>query len=387
MIIDMSVYLIAFAISALSIHIFQNSRGTVRVKGITGKHGIIDEFLYCARGVLFLCPVIAMYGLRYGIGTDYITYERIYGLLHNTAVKDYLKLHGTGESFYYIEFGYYLLNRLFPSFRTMLWGIGIILFCLFLISIRDYQKNISFSFALFVFLTTQYIYSLNGMRFTIAFCMLLVAYIFLVQNRTKSFVLMVLAASLFHQSAVFCLAMFFLKHFDYKSVDSKRNALLFILILSFPLTSGYLLKIIGNTGLFERYFSVERYVASSGMFGRVTWTLHIVPVILPLIYFCRKEIFGSEDTKTLFRICIMEIPFRMLGLFNKWYTRFARYSQIGLVVFIPLVISKVQSRKKRNLLYAYYIAWFIFYFAYFAIIIDEGDSLPYVWVLKHTGKK
>lgn len=378
--VDVSVYLIDFAISVLLVHIFQKFGGPVRGKGIVGKHEIIDEFLYCARGVLFLFPVVAMYGLRYGIGTDYITYERIYGLLHNTTVNDYLKLHSTGESFYYLEPGYYLLNRLFPSFRTMLWGIGIILFCLFFISIRDYQKRISFPFALFVFLTTQYIYSLNGMRFAIAFCMLLVAYNFLVRDRTKSFVLMVLAASLFHQSAIFCLVMVFLKRFDNKSANSMRNALLFILILSFPFISAYLLKIVGNIGLFERYFSVERYAASSGMFNSMTWTLHIVPVILPLICFCRKEILGSEDTETLFRICIMEIPFRMLGLFNKWYTRFARYAQIGLVIFIPLVISKVQSKKKRTLLYAYYIVWFIFYFAYFAIIVDEGDSLPYVWI-------
>ena len=111
-----------------------------------------------------------------------------------------------------------------------------------------------------------------------------------------------------------------------------------------------------------------------------TWVLHVIPVLLPLIILCGKEIFDAENTDILFRICVMEVPLRMLGLFNTWYTRFARYSQIALIIFVPLVLSKIQNKQKKAMLYLYYIAWFVFYFAYYAIVNDQGDSLPYVWI-------
>lgn len=76
----------------------------------------------------------------------------------------------------------------------------------------------------------------------------------------------------------------------------------------------------------------------------------------------------------------MEVPFRMLGLYNTWYTRCSRFSQIAEVIFIPLVLSKIKNKRKRMLLYLYYFIWFIFYFAYYAIINDNGDSLPYSWI-------
>ena len=48
------------------------------------------------------------------------------------------------------------------------------------------------------------------MRFAIAVVLILIGYKFLIQNKTKPFVLMVFLASLFHKTALF-VAMVFLK--------------------------------------------------------------------------------------------------------------------------------------------------------------------------------
>ena len=380
MILDVLVYLAVFIVSLIMAAIFQKIYTTAKTGYLSAGAVKLNTFIYCVNGCLTVFPVIAMFGLRFGIGTDYFNYEQIYNEVHGASICDYWRLHNQNFSNFYIEPGYYALNKIFPSYRSLLWGIGILLFTLLLIAIKDYSKQINLAFALFIYLSTQYIYALNGMRFAIAVVLILIGYKFLIQNKTKQFVLMVLLASLFHKTALFCLAMVFLKRYRYKRVDGIRNIVLMAMILSFPFLSKFLLEIFSHIPLFERYFATLQYSASTTMGISWMWALHVIPVLLPLIILCGKEIFDAENTDILFRICVMEVPLRMLGLFNTWYTRFSRYSQIALVIFIPLVLSKIQNKQKKAMLYLYYIAWFVFYFAYYAIVNDQGDSLPYVWI-------
>ena len=380
MLFDLIPYLAIFALSSLMIAVFQKECTRVRIRGISENNKIVRCTLYCIVGLIFALPIIAMYSLRYGIGTDYFNYERIYNNIHNASFHEYWLFHNSGVSSFYVEPGYYLLNKVFPDFRLLLWGIGILIFTLLLIAIKDYVNKISFSLAFFVYLSTQFIYSLNGIRFAIAVCFILLSYVLLIHDSTKSFIVMVLLATLFHQTALFCLAMLFLKQYKYKEANSVRNFSLFLLIALFPILADYLLGIASNISVFERYFTTLQYEASSEMSGSWMWVLHVIPVVFPLLIFCRKEIFRSEDTSSLFRICITEIPLRMLGLYNTWYTRLVRYAQIAQVIFIPLVLANINSKKKKVLLYIYYIAWYIFYFGYYAIVNDQGDSLPYVWI-------
>lgn len=218
------------------------------------------------------------------------------------------------------------------------------------------------------------------MRYSIALGFILLAYEALTEEKNVKFFILVLLAALFHKTSLCCIAMFFLKEYKNKEVNRLRNILLFGCILLFPFISNFLFHFVGNLSIFQRYFSTTQYYKAEIINIGWKWLLHIAPVILPLILFCRKEIFDKGDTSVLFRICIMEIPFRMLGLYNTWYTRLARYPQIAQVIFIPLVIEKIENRKKRRLLYLYYFIWYTIYSVYYAIVNDQCDSLPYVWI-------
>lgn len=380
MLLDVLVYLVVFAISAIMAFVFQKVWNKIRINGVSKDNKTVYGILYLVLGYLLLFPIIAMYGLRYGIGTDYFGYERIFNAVHSASLSKYWILHNRDAQFFYIEPGYFFMNKVFPSYRTLLWGIGILMFGIFLFAIKDYSKRISYPFSLFIFLSILFVYSMNAMRFVIALCLIMIGYQSLSKGRNIKFVILILVASFFHKSSLFCLAMVFLKQYKTKSINKMRNILLFVLIITFPLICGYIFKIIGNITLFERYFESSLYSASESMGSGWAWILHVIPVISPLLIFCRTEMFNKEDSTILFRICIMEIPFRMLGLYNTWYTRFARCSQIAYVLFIPLILSKVSNKNKKMLLYVYYVIWFTFYFAYYAIINDQGDSLPYVWV-------
>lgn len=381
MIFDLSVYLAVFTLSALSAYVFQHTIRRVRIRGfLGGKSRLPGAVAYCLAGCFFLLPVIAMYGLRYGVGTDYFSYESIFNIVHGANLEEYWTLHNENAGAFYVEPAYYFLNRLFPNYRLLLWGLGVLLFGLFLLAVKDYGREVSVPFALYVFLSTQFIYSLNGVRFSVAACLILLGYDALSRDKILKFALFILAAWMFHSSALICLSVVLLKEFKNKRINRIRNTALFLFILLFPLTSNALLGIAENLPTFERYFSTALYVSSETMRFGWMWILHVLLVLLPLVIFCQREIFSRENTKVYFRISVIEILFRMLGLYNTWYTRLARYSQVAQVIFVPLVLNRVKNQQKRIALYAYYIAWYAFYFAYFAIVNDKGDSLPYVWI-------
>lgn len=381
MISELFTYLIVFGISVVLIFAFQKIIRIVHIKTFGNGSKTVSAVIYCIIGCIFLLPILTMYGLRYGIGTDYFNYENIYNTIHNSGLMEYWSMHLVNAGGYYVEPGYYLLNVISPSYRVLLWIVGIIIFVIFLMSIRKYYDIISLPFSLLVFLSTQFIYSMNVVRFTIAVMLVLLAYVFLIEDKLLGFIVVILVATLFHKTALLCLAFVFLKQFKNDGVNRIRNILMFMLIISLPLLAGFFFEYLKDISVLSRYFSVSQYEATEVSNVSWTWLLHIVPVYLPIVFICRKELFKYDDSKTLFRIAVMEVPFRIIGLYNTYYTRMARYSQIVQVVLIPLIVSRVENKKTRVLLYLYYIIWYVFYFGYYAIVNDQGDSLPYVWIL------
>lgn len=378
MILDVFVYLAVFAVCIINASAYQKVIRGTRIGGIPIDNERM-KMLYCLLGCVFLFPVIAMYGLRYGIGADYFSYEKIFEALHTRSIGEYWIRHLKAGDFFYVEPAYYLLNRFLPSYRVLLWGMGALQFSLFLFAVRNYSRRISLSFALFIFLSTQFIYSLNQTRFAIALCFLLLGYHALAYDKTRKFVFFVLVSALFHKSALFCLLLVFLKEYNNEQINHTRNKVLFVSIILFPILSQCLLLIARRLPVFDRYFSVAKYMAGEMADENWKWLMHVIPVLLPLLIFCKREIFDQKDTRTYFRICIMEVPFRMLGLLNTRYTRFARIGQIAQVIFIPLILSKITDKRKKRMLYTYYIVWYVFYTIYYAITYEEGAILPYVW--------
>jgi len=375
-----------FVFSAILIALYQKTYSIVRIKSYKNKlHNgkRINTFFYCISGCIFLSPIIAMYGLRYGIGSDYYNYENIYNTIHNASIGDYWIMHKKSAGAYYVEPLYYFLNKIAPDYRILLWIVGILMFVLLFIALKEYADEISFPLALIVFLSTQFIYSLNGVRFAVALCFILHAYIALSNNKIIRFFVFVTIATLFHTSMILCVAMFFLKEFKSAKLNVIRNVLLILFVIIFPLIGKGLFSLISGVPLFARCFSTDAYTVSGTAQVGVTWLLHIVPVILPLIILCWKELNCNDNTKVFFRIAIMEIPFRIIGFYNTWFTRYARCAQIIQVILIPLVLARITDKRKRVALTIYYVAWYIFYFGYYAIVNDQGGSLPYVWVFSN----
>ncbi len=347
------------------------------------KYKVINSICYCLLVFLGLIPVISMFGLRYGIGVDYYNYELIYKTLHGVSFSEYWTNFLKNEGVYYVEPGYYLLNQFFTSYRFLLWGIGIIVFELVCWAIKDYSKEMSFALAMIAFLSIQYSHFLTAMRFTIAMSFALVAFKYLAENKIKEYFIFMIFAFLFHKTALVCFLFYFLKEFRSYKLNKIRNWLMFFFLVVFPIISGVLFSVVSRLAIFERYFTTARYSISSTMNVSYSIVFHTLFAIGPLFIFARKEILNSCNTTVLFRLCLMELPFRVLGFYNSWITRISRYPQVVQVLFVPLVLAKINGTQKRVLLYFYYVLWFTFNFAYYELINNLGTSLPYTSVLSH----
>ena len=96
-------------------------------------------------------------------------------------------------------------------------------------------------------------------------------------------------------------------------------------------------------------------------------------MLLPLIILCGKNIFDAENTDILFRSALWKCLFECWDSLILGILGFARYSQIALVIFVPLVLSKIQNKQKKAI-YIYIISLGL----YFILVImrlsnDQGD--------------
>ncbi len=342
-----------------------------------GKWGIaklLIKALFCS------LPVILLYGLRVGIGTDYTAYEGMYEVLHNADFFYYWEKHNEIAGAFYVEPGYYILNKLAPSYRILLFADILFIIIPLWLALFEFKEKISFSFAIFIFMSIQFIYSMNGVRYIIAVSFILLGFVYLISGRNLRFFCCILTASLFHTSALICTAYYFIKNLKNNRLNAVRNMLFYAAVFMFAFGSKYIIRLVSGIPVFYRYFSTEVYSFSDGMQHGVFWLLHIIPVIVPLLLVCGKNLLYDSRSGIMFRIYLTEIPFRMMGLYNTWFTRLVRIPQVIEVIFIPYVLKNIKNKNTRRIMILYYAVWYVFYFVYYILVNDQRSSIPYQWI-------
>lgn len=372
-------YIFFFVISAFCLNSLQRiyRRGFVIKlgEGLALKN---DKRIYFTLMLICVMPIVLIYGFRYGIGTDYFSYYRIYSAIHNASLSKYFELHRRSRGAFYVEIGYYILNRVCNNFRLSLFMEGSLIYILLLVVVEDYSNKLNIGMAVYIYLCTQFTYSTNSIRFAIGLMFILCGWKYLADNEIPKFIIFVIIGAMFHKTLSICLLFFVFKEFKNSKMNRWRDLFFILSVFIFPFIIKYILQYIKSISMFRRYFTISTYETKEIMANNWFWTIHILPVIMPLIVFGHKVIKSDRKVRTLFRIYLSEIPLRMLGLYNIWYTRMARCGQIIVVLLVPYVLFQIEDRKKKRLLTIYYLLWYTFYFCYYAVVNDQGDTLPYV---------
>jgi hypothetical protein len=231
---------------------------------VNKKYTLIVKIYFFAAGIF----LILFAGLRYKIGIDYASYERIHQIIRSMSWT-YTELIDKSKEINQ-EVGFFVLNIFFKNFNMMILFIAILSLILKYKFIYEHSK--------FIFLSLWLYYSMFFIRYemglisqTIAVSIVLYSINFIITGRKYRFILTVVLASLFHYTAILFLPAYWLAS---RKLSLKFMFIVTIISLSLaylPLTnllSNFIIKLVPWYSLYFK--EISEFTLSFNTIKRIT---------------------------------------------------------------------------------------------------------------------
>lgn len=327
--------------------------------------------------LLILAAVIPVFisSVRYGIGTDYYNYTKIYNILsfqYSGILDAYL------NSRY--EISWIIINELAekvfnnPQYIFVISSILIWLFSFK--AIYDNRERIHIGIAVLILLCIFYNISFNIIRQALAISVIMLSIKPLIDKRIIKYILIVLFASTFHLSAIITLPLYFIINSKNKSMGTIKNVItpiIFIIVLVF------IQPVISFFTNFELFSGYGVYNLEYRAFAKRDIILKLPIVIMFLLNYKKLK----DNNNLMYKIGIVFI----LGVLMTFLRSYANYvDRIAMFfditqIFIVAAIVKLQNNKYKRFMYIsiiiiYYLAWFTYNFLY----LGRHETIPYQWI-------
>lgn len=314
--------------------------------------------------IVFLLFTI-MQGFRaIDIGSDTEKYVKFYNLSKNFSLIEILLCKN-----WVIEPGYGLLMKLIVTLNIPSQVFLIIVaavinggFTYFI-----YKESKAPLISTIIFLGAEFfILSFTALRQMIAVMLILNSFKYIKQKKLFKFICMVLLASTFHKTALIFLPAYF-----FKDIKITKKVMLFCLIVFF------IVQLIGIPVLtfLIKQFYYDSYLISTG--GGFTQTLVILVYLLFGLYFYKHV---ERENHILYIFIYIAFLIQSLACRINMAGRLMWYYYIFLVIFLPMIIEKISSKKLFNKNYINIIkigiiGTFIIQYLFFSI--NMYNVLPY----------
>jgi len=280
---------------------------------------------------LFIFSIIL--GLRYNFGVDYSGY---YVNFNNINILG-------DEEYKYTEPAFYYLNILFShfSFNTMLFFIAVITLFLFYSRIKN-EKNKTLIVFIFLVYSSSYLLQIIALRQGIAAMIFFFSIEYINQRNFKKYFLGILIATLFHNSALILIFVYFLKNVTRK--------ILYIELLGALVLSNYyilhpILSVLEKVSFFSAYIKYLEY--TKPIFGSgLGFAMTILFAVILIYYYNRIR----DERKIYYHIFILSLIITILGTSGLSVHRFELYFAFFAMIAIPELINSFQKRDNRIIL-------------------------------------
>ena len=304
--------------------------------------------------ILFFTAWFLLLALRAGtIGVDLKNYFKMF---EKTAKSPWEKIFVYDEE--NVEVGYQILCKLISFISTdkqvFLAIIAILsLFPIAYLFARE-SKNAVLSISIFV----TYLFSMyfSGLRQVLAMGFAVPAYYFTKDRKLIKFILVVLLASTFHQSALVMLIFYPIYHFKMTKARLLLVSLVLVGVFVFnQQVFSFILNVMG--GRYEERYDV---ITSTGAYSMLILFL-IFAVYAFLVPQSNKL---DKDTVGLRNILLLSLAFQCFALVNSVAMRMNYY----FLIFLPILIAKIptlcreKDKKIADFSIFVMITFFIFYF-------------------------
>ena len=312
--------------------------------------------------MVILVSLIA--GLRaISVGIDTKTYDTIFKYAANGNVKS---IYGVETSFIYICMG--LLN-VWNSSHFLLFVFALVSHGLILFRIWKDREYISFAWSVFAYYILFFAFSLNGLRQFVAVAFVFYATGFLKDGKYIKYIIMVLAACLFHTSAIVGLGYLLFEIIFTKYFNSNRKMIAFLLVSAAGVFGLYIVSDLINA--YSNYFN--RQAASTGL-------MMIVKVILLMMAIVLIKP-GTDTSERYF--CSSHRWFYFVGLlFNSLSYVFMYAGRIGLYYYIfeSIYVGYLLKARSKTIWGVFLkLGYVLLLFYTFAITVTSGaqGEIPY----------
>ncbi|HNS33021.1 MAG TPA: EpsG family protein [bacterium] len=306
-------------------------------------------FVFLAFLALFLVA-----GLRWKVGTDYQQYSQLYWSYSRVPLNELLSLRISNLGLFGIRAISIISRYLYDDPASMFLLASLITIGL---SVRHISKSSSmflFSIMLFIFGGSWH-GSFNGMRQSLATAVIFAGSGFMMRREFWKYLLVVLAAVLFHSSAFVMLPIYFIAG---RKIDYRQWAML-IAITVFMISSYDVLFKISEILLDKEVAATLPY-----MTRRVN-SLRVAASWAPiLLYFMVRKVYGKDAESNFYMNMLIITAMLKVGTMNSAYLmRVTGYTGVFMPLALPKILACFEKRSalllKLFILGLYAIFWYV----------------------------
>lgn len=306
-------------------------------------------------------PLFLLSALRYGIGTDYFEYVNMF--------QNYFS-HGIRAT---IEPIFYYLNKFILFLNLDVQWVFVICSAIYLYPIIYYvlKESESPKFSIYLLVAmTFYLSSFNTIRQNIATSICLLSLMALKNNKYLTFIFCVLLASGFHYTSIVFLIMLIFK----KLIIDPNKAIVLtgVFILCMPIIT----KLINYVLVYTRYAKYLNLV-SFNVASIIGIALQVMILIFASIFYDKND----DDYVMYYNMQLITTCLTMLGNSISLIGRVKWIFALPSIVFIPLVFTKIRSKRNRLCFKICIILLFFVYAQVVVGIMGSYDVIPYKSIL------
>lgn len=324
--------------------------------------------------VLVVLAIPAFFsGIRYGIGTDYYSYVRIFENVNNNFSNEPR-----------IEIGYKLLNviigRLGGNTQTLFFIIAILTFLSVYLLLYSYKDVLSVEVGMLVFFLLYYSISFNTVRSTLAYAILLHSFKYAKENSVWKFMVTVLLAASFHNSSLVVIPFMFLyKYFG--AVRKLYRAVLYIVILLAMINYQPILQFVSLSILQTDYYL--SYIQPTEVSFGVGLIISHAPFFIPGLYYYDELSRRNSSFKMYCYLFIIGFIFRHISYFGGGYlNRISEPFLMVLVWLVPYYYSFFKTKLEIYWMGNVLVLWTTIYWYYYYIYLGFNGTVPYITIFK-----
>ena len=318
------------------------------------------------KALIISVPCIIVMSIRYGIGTDYLNYFKIFLYPNQVGIGQYELLF----SWLLNLTRQYVGNFQFFVFLTSALTVFLYFYWVLLYVNKEYW-NIS----VFIVLCLYFGIWLAAIGQVIAIGFVLFAIKEIENKRPLRFLIFAIIAGLFHSSALIVIPCYFVIS-GKKNVNLSFQAQMLRMIIVIVICAVF-------TNLFFKYgntFGIKyaSYIDNYREGGRTTkFLLFSLTFYIPEVFLMNKTIKKYSESRLYYYLLIIEATTFIMSSTVAYAFRMGQYFSSAHAVLAPMTLSACSNNKRRAILLLYYICAFGFYFYYTTFALNYNGIVPY----------